>query len=235
MIKTIAKWWAALRLNWASDESSEGRPNRVPRIRQHRVFRDTEPRKFTGVNYEPDRRQGVRVLPDLGRQAGKLDPNEGDPSVLWAEIIRLSEALKGPDGFATWQDAAVHERNLRVRQHAAQREAMDMSVALAEVAQERRRQIEVEGWTVEHDDEHTTGAMAVAAASYALVATLPMAENEYWRRTRAHAAHAVWPWDREWWKPTPAFPRRMLVKAAALIVAEIERLDRITQKQKAVL
>jgi hypothetical protein len=33
-----------------------------------------------------------------------------------------------------------------------------------------------------------------------------------------------WPWDLKWWKPTT--PRRDLVKAAALIVAEIERLDR---------
>lgn len=35
----------------------------------------------------------------------------------------------------------------------------------------------------------------------------------------------VWPWDESWWKPTT--PRRDLVKAAALILAEIERLDRM--------
>lgn len=34
-----------------------------------------------------------------------------------------------------------------------------------------------------------------------------------------------WPWSREWWKPKN--PRRDLVKAGALIVAEIERLDRL--------
>lgn len=33
-----------------------------------------------------------------------------------------------------------------------------------------------------------------------------------------------WCWDRSWWKPTT--PRRDLVKAAALILAEIERIDR---------
>lgn len=44
-----------------------------------------------------------------------LDPNEGDPSMLWAEIIRLREALKGPDGYATWQEAATAERVRRVK------------------------------------------------------------------------------------------------------------------------
>lgn len=32
----------------------------------------------------------------------------------WAELYRLREAVKGPDGFATWQEAAEHERNVRV-------------------------------------------------------------------------------------------------------------------------
>lgn len=45
----------------------------------------------------------------------KLDPNEKDPYLLWAEIARLQAAVVGPNGFPTWQDAAVHERVLRVR------------------------------------------------------------------------------------------------------------------------
>lgn len=39
-----------------------------------------------------------------------LTYNEEDPARLWAEIHKLREALKGPDGFDTWQDAAVAER-----------------------------------------------------------------------------------------------------------------------------
>jgi hypothetical protein len=34
---------------------------------------------------------------------------------LWAEIHRLRAAVKGPDGFETWQDAAVSERVRRVK------------------------------------------------------------------------------------------------------------------------
>lgn len=87
-----------------------------------------------------------------------------------------------------------------------------MSKALEDIAAERRRQIEAEGWTPEHDDEHQAGQLADAAACYALY-NFPRVI-----RTR------FWPWAQEWWKPKDF--RRDLVKAGALIVAEIERMDR---------
>lgn len=87
--------------------------------------------------------------------------------------------------------------------------------ALADVVAERRRQIAVEGWTPEHDDEHSNGEMALAAACYARHAIVPPALSD---------VPATWPWGASWWKPGD--PRRMLVKAAALILAEIDRLDR---------
>lgn len=90
--------------------------------------------------------------------------------------------------------------------------------ATADVLAERRRQIEKEGWTPEHDDEHSEGQMASAAACYALASYLG---NDW-----SPAEH--WPWDAEWWKPSDR--RRNLVKAAALILAEIERLDRAKGK-----
>lgn len=34
----------------------------------------------------------------------------------------------------------------------------------------------------------------------------------------------LWPWDMSWWKPRT--PREDLVRAAALLIAEIERIDR---------
>ena len=40
--------------------------------------------------------------------------------------------------------------------------------ALDDIALERRRQIEQEGWTAEHDDAHSKCEMAIAAAGYAL-------------------------------------------------------------------
>lgn len=40
--------------------------------------------------------------------------NKASPEELVAEIFRLRSELKGPDGFATWQEAAVAERQARV-------------------------------------------------------------------------------------------------------------------------
>lgn len=86
------------------------------------------------------------------------------------------------------------------------------TAALHDVVAERQRQISVEGWTPEHDDEHSDGEMALAASCYACAgANLDDAARD-------------WPWDDSWFKPGDQ--RRNLVKAGALILAEIERLDR---------
>lgn len=85
-----------------------------------------------------------------------------------------------------------------------------------EIAAERRRQIDAEGWTPERDNDYRRGELAGAAACYALTSI------DHWARQQA--IETLWPWRGGWWKPTT--PRRDLIKAAALIVAEIERLDR---------
>jgi hypothetical protein len=89
------------------------------------------------------------------------------------------------------------------------------SKAWLDVLSERQRQVSAEGWTPEHDDEHSADDLADAAASYALVA--------HFARTGI-AASDVWPWDEESFKPKG--PRRNYVRAAALLLAAIERLDR---------
>lgn len=87
--------------------------------------------------------------------------------------------------------------------------------ALDDIAAERRRQVQVEGWTAAHDDEYRFGKLAAAAACYALSAT---------RRDGGDELPPFWPFAPEWWKPKNR--RRDLVRAGALIVAEIERLNR---------
>ena len=86
--------------------------------------------------------------------------------------------------------------------------------AARDVLTERQRQVEAEGWTPGHDDGHSHGELAAAAACYAL----------YSGGCRNARALEYWPWGDAGWKPKD--PRRNLVKAAALILAEIERLDR---------
>lgn len=93
-----------------------------------------------------------------------------------------------------------------------------------DVLAERQRQIAAEGWTPEHDDRYDTGELASAAASYAQCAGL---QGEGAVTGNAFKTPYVenWPWSEHWWKPSTD-PRRNLIKAGALILAEIERLDR---------
>lgn len=87
-----------------------------------------------------------------------------------------------------------------------------------EVARERERQMTREGWTAHHDDAHDGGEMSLAAACYCVGST--------------HVGkQMLWPWSREWWKPKNS--RHDLVRAAALIVAEIERIDRASARKSA--
>jgi hypothetical protein len=99
------------------------------------------------------------------------------------------------------------------------------ATVLGDIAAERRRQIEVEGWTPAHDDEHAPGVLAQAAACYAIRACKPKNDLRYGQGSSPPG----WPWDAKWWKPTT--DRRDLIKAAALIVAEIERLDRANPQE----
>lgn len=82
-----------------------------------------------------------------------------------------------------------------------------------DVVSERHRQISDEGWDPETDDKWRNGQLAMGAAAYTLATTVG-----------PEKAVEIWPWQLNGWKPKDA--RRNLVRAGALIVAEIERLDR---------
>lgn len=119
----------------------------------------------------------------------------------------------------------MNERTLLVELPASD---FPMTVARTQAAKdvlaERQRQIEREGWTPEHDDEHDDFELSAASASYAWAAGCNAEPYpiEHYR----DAPPKMWPWDDADWKPGDV--RRMLVKAGALILAEIERLDRAT-------
>lgn len=87
------------------------------------------------------------------------------------------------------------------------------------IAAERQRQVEAEGWTPEHDDEHANGELATAANCYMASWVLDPPEDGI-RLTEFPPAN--WPWERSWWKPSDD-PIRNLEKAGALIAAEIDR------------
>ena len=105
-----------------------------------------------------------------------------------------------------------------------------VSNAAHDVLSERRRQIEHEGFTPERDDKYDRGSLAKAAACYAYAASVPDARRTQILKRKVRSAmglavlYELWPWSWKWWKPTSR--RADLVKAGALIIAEIERIDR---------
>lgn len=88
------------------------------------------------------------------------------------------------------------------------------------IAAERRRQVEAEGWSPEHDDDHDNFELSRAACCYGQMG----AGGPYSNPTPGQPPPG-WPWDVSWWKPD-ADPVRNLEKAGALFAAEIDRLLR---------
>jgi len=95
------------------------------------------------------------------------------------------------------------------------------------IAQERQKQIEQDGWSANHDDAHDRFQLSDAAMAY-----LNPSNSDHIRR--------FWPWDWKWWKPARGnsindryeiYHIRDLVKAGALIAAEIDRLQRLNKKK----
>lgn len=148
--------------------------------------------------------EAVRQLRAFLNDAPKLDFNE-DRTLSWM-------AFTGAEADKLLAPSPAEQR--------------PRSCGLSDVAAERKRQVEVEGWTPAHDAAHATGEMARAGAAYANhMAQFHDAEalgSRYAIKAMPHG----WPWDRQWWKPKD--PRRDLVRAAALIVAEIDRLDALS-------
>lgn len=112
------------------------------------------------------------------------------------------------------------------------------SIVLRQIEEERERQVREEGFGPAHDDLHVAGELAAAAAAYAMRAGVWFANGGGLltkltgtaRKYTNIMAPDFWPWDPKWWKPRN--PRRDLVRAAALIVAEIERIDRLAQGEQ---
>lgn len=136
---------------------------------------------------------------------------------------RPPDAVRPPTGPPPKPSDAVAAKLTRVADGAAR------------IGAERQRQIEAEGWTPEHDDAHTLGELAAAGACYALLGTR-------WKDSTILGtplvASVLWPWERQSWKPAdypdPPYTadvhidrkQKDLVRAGALIAAEIDRLER---------
>lgn len=96
------------------------------------------------------------------------------------------------------------------------------------IAAERQRQVAAEGWTAEHDDNYTNNELVKAAYAYCL----PEDDRPGVTDSCGKFTPACWPWEQSWWKPSPDDRVRELVKAGALIAAEIDRLLRLAGAQE---
>jgi transcription elongation factor Elf1 len=116
-----------------------------------------------------------------------------------------------PAAFAT--EAAIEALEKAVRRHPS------MASFLLDVALERVRQSTEEGFDDDHDDEHTDGALAVAAAAYAVYSTDATVRHPDWTDEQDY------PWPEKDTRSQGDDHRRLVV-AGALLVAEVERLTR---------
>lgn len=104
------------------------------------------------------------------------------------------------------------------------------------IAAERRRQVEEEGFTAEHDDQHDDQSLAWAAVCYAAPERVYLLEDG---SPDEFTFIDLWPptWGPELDKRPIGFVRnheriRYLTKAGALIAAEIDRLLRLEAEQE---
>lgn len=188
----------------------------IAQLRQHKNdYMDSGQETYRALQNEIREREA-----EIARLDGLVSVRTAERDAALARVAELDQALAEKDPFGAKLNR-ISEKLERCDALLAARAAQAGQVPQAwlDVQAERRRQVEAEGWTPEHDDEHSHGQMARAAACYALAGS--SAPND---GTAALLVSLAWPWDEQWWKPTST--RRDLVKACALALAEIERLDR---------
>ncbi|HVU38071.1 MAG TPA: hypothetical protein VHC95_07030 [Opitutales bacterium] len=100
------------------------------------------------------------------------------------------------------------------------------------IAEERQRQIAVEGWTAEHDDTHEGGELALAALGYCFHAAMQTTAEDEGMGVETDYRPDWWPFERRLWKPSASRVRNLAI-AGALIAAEIDRLQRAEKSEVA--
>lgn len=103
-----------------------------------------------------------------------------------------------------------------------------MSNFLELVKVEREKQIKKHGYTPEHDDEHTDGSLADAAACYAANSRIsPLYRVSWTSLGQIQDIYPVWSWHPQYFKKEKHPRKKQLIISAALLMAEYDRLERI--------
>lgn len=155
---------------------------------------------------------------------GKDEPDPLSDDVVAGTIEHLGDpdAWGGFDGVDYWncnfEDSRLH---VVMISDEISKEFIGRAVrGLYLIGEERRRQVDEEGWSAEHDDLHMEGELAMAAALYA-------APDPLFTFSDDGEEVDPWPWPAECDKREKHPRIRQLVISGALIAAEIDRLLRL--------
>lgn len=135
--------------------------------------------------------------------------------------LEVGDVLMVADRAITDDDGAGEVYGTPPAQQPAQ--TVDLGTGVKAIAAERERQLQAEGFTRDSDRQYQRGELAKAATAYVQLAAMDLAAGGTRDHIAWHGPAAVWPWAPEWWKPVDA--RRDLVRAGALIAAQIDLLD----------
>ncbi len=138
-----------------------------------------------------------------------------------ADVERICEKVRSFEQTTITCSRIQGETIGRLRRERDQALAGKLPQAWLDVHAERRRQVDEEAFDPSHDDMATRGQLARAAGCYALHAG---GVGTNWPKGIGNGSALFWPWDKGWWKPKA--PRETLIRAGALILAELERIDR---------
>lgn len=169
------------------------------------------------------------AVPDLNDRQPEQDPGTA-LAAKTRHLLDVYEAL----GVAWGADPFTAIRRLKNRAAAMPAPNLYESIPLFGyelVMRERVRQITQEGWTEEHDDEHTDQSLAIVAAMYAIHGVEEISVID----TAAYPeVPDAWPssWAEDYDKRNEHPRIRCLVIAGALICAEIDRLQRLADQNE---
>lgn len=129
------------------------------------------------------------------------------------------------DGNFTKYEIGTEILSLSLCDSSSIAENLEITQAITDILSERERQKSQEGYSLQHDDQYEHNELSRAAASYvdyaANCSSLYESHSSLYQR---QVPPNNWVFDKVFWKPKN--PRQDLVRAAALIIAEVERMDR---------
>lgn len=204
-------------------------------MRPYKCHKVVEAAKVVGVKYEAGyEARGWLLLLDDGeelpvtvqwlhehepkRHVSRVEPVEGgtelESGLIGGYVVRYA------GGYLSWSPADAFEGGYTPT-------AELEHIGIERVGRERARQIAMEGYSTQHDDEHTGGELIEAAVSFAVTA---LAESRGIDPEVARYALGILRGELgvlgQLCELKPASPIRNLEKAGALIVAELDRMLR---------